>query len=70
MSALRGRGLLAPITRMGLAPSPHPLGALAIAEVRKVLGFTIPSLLTGKLTGLATPRLAAVMLMLPVPVIR
>jgi len=55
---------------MGLAPSPHPLGALAIAEVRKVLGFTIPSLLTGELTGLATLGFAAVMLMLPVPVIR
>jgi hypothetical protein len=55
---------------MGLAPSPHPLGALAIAEVRKVLGFTIPSLLTGELTGPATLGFAAVMLMLPVPVIR
>jgi hypothetical protein len=55
---------------MGLAPSPHSLGALAIAEVRKVLGFTIPSLLTGELTGPATLGLAAVMLMLPVPVIR
>ena len=55
---------------MGLAPSPHPSGTLAIAEVRKVLGFTIPSPLTGELTGPATLRLAAVMLMLPVPVIR
>jgi hypothetical protein len=55
---------------MGLAPSPHPLGTPAIAEVRKVLGFTIPSLLTGELTGLATLGFAAVMLMLPVPVIR
>jgi hypothetical protein len=55
---------------MSLAPSPHSLGALAIAEVRKVLGFTIPSLLTGELTGPATLGFAAVMLMLPVPVIR
>jgi hypothetical protein len=55
---------------MGLAPSPHPLGALSIAEVRKVLGFTIPAPLTGELTGPATLELAAVMLMLPVPVIR
>ena len=55
---------------MGLAPSPHPLGALAIAEVGKVLGFTIPSLLTGELTGPATLGFAAVMLTLPVPVIR
>jgi hypothetical protein len=55
---------------MGLAPSPHPLGTLAIAEVRKVLGFTIPSLLTGELTGPATLGFATVMLMLPVPVIR
>ena len=70
MSPARHRDLLAPITRMGLAPSPHPFGALAIAEVRKVLGFAIPSLLTGKLTGPVTPGLAAVMLMLPVPVIR
>jgi hypothetical protein len=55
---------------MGLAPSPHPLGTLAIAEVRKVLGFTIPSLLTGELTGPATLGFAAVVLVLPVPVIR
>jgi hypothetical protein len=55
---------------MGLTPSPHPLGALAITEVRKVLGFAIPSLLTGKLTGPATLGFAAVMLMLPVPIIR
>jgi hypothetical protein len=55
---------------MGLAPSPHPLGTLAIAEVRKVLGFTIPSLLTGELTGPATLGFATVMLLLPVPVIR
>ena len=55
---------------MGLAPSPHPVGALAIAEVRKVLGFAIPAPLTGELTGPATFGLAAVMLMLPVPVIR
>jgi hypothetical protein len=55
---------------MGLAPSPHPLGALAIAEVRKVLGITIPSLLTGELASPTTLGFAAVMLMLPVPVIR
>ena len=70
MSPARHGDLLAPITRMGFAPSPHSLGALAIAEVRKVLGLAMPSLLTGKLTGLATLGLAAVMLMLPVPVIR
>jgi hypothetical protein len=55
---------------MGLAPYPHPLGTLAIAEVGKVLGFTIPSPLTGELAGRAAIGLAAVMLMLPVSVIR
>ena len=55
---------------MGLAPSPHPFGALAIAEVRKVLGLAIPAPLTGQLAGLAAIGLATVILMLPVPVIR
>jgi hypothetical protein len=55
---------------MGLAPGPHPLGPFAIAEVGKVLGFTIPSPLAGELAGRAAIGLAAVMLMLPVPVIR
>ena len=55
---------------MGLAPSPHPFGALAIAEVGEVLGIAIPMPLTGELAGTAAIGLAAVMLMLPVPVIR
>ena len=55
---------------MGLAPSPHPVGALTIAEVGKVLGLAIPAPLTGELAGLAAIGLAAVMLLLPVPVIR
>ena len=55
---------------MGLAPSQHPFGTLAIAEVGKVLGFAIPAPLTGQLAGLAAIGLATVILMLPVPVIR
>ena len=55
---------------MGLAPCLHPPSALAIAEVRKVLGLMIPPPLAGLLAGLAAFGFAAVMLVFPVSVIR
>ena len=55
---------------MSLAPSLHPLGPLAIPEVGEVLRFAIPAPLTGQLAGPVAIRFGAVVLMLPVPVVR
>ena len=55
---------------MSLAPSPHPLGAFALAKVRKICGLAIPAPLAGELAGPVAIRFSAVALMLPVPVIR
>jgi hypothetical protein len=55
---------------MSLAPILHPPGPLAIPEVGKVPGVAIPAPLAGEFAGPAAIRFVAVVLMLPVPVIR
>ena len=55
---------------MGLAPCAHTLHLFGTAEVISVAGLAQPAALAGRLAGVAATGLAAVMLTLPVAVIR
>jgi hypothetical protein len=55
---------------MRLAPRLHPAGIFRAAEISEILRFAPPAGLAGRFTGLAATLLRAILLMMPIAIIR